>query len=105
MVAGTFARSIQSVSLDSLLDFSTSIQEYAQASFDLYPNPLVDVLTINYPEKLQGANWEILSIDGKRVRQGRLNTSTLALSDLNRGSYLFVVEVDGKREVRTLVKE
>ena len=71
---------------------------------DLYPNPAIDVLNLSYPDDLKGSYWEILAIDGKRIRQGSLNSSSVDVSDLNKGAYLFIVEVDGRREVKRWLK-
>jgi PKD repeat protein len=56
-----------------------------------YPNPVTDFLIVDAPNTTEG-NWTICSIDGKALRSGRLKgKSTIYLSSLPKGSFLFKI--------------
>jgi photosystem II stability/assembly factor-like uncharacterized protein len=105
LVAGTFSRSIQSLSLDSLLDISTGIFENQLTSFKLFPNPTVDELTIDYPSSIQNSNWEIRNINGEIVKQGNLNSRKIDVNNLSSGLYFFMLNVNQKIEVKKWIKK
>jgi photosystem II stability/assembly factor-like uncharacterized protein len=105
LVAGTFARSIQSMNLDSLLDFSTSVVENSALVFGLYPNPVVDALSISTSAENFGKNWQVLDLNGKVLRKGSLNDNRIPLSDLSTGVYFFALESAEGWDVKKFLKE
>lgn len=67
----------------------------SSVSFDLFPNPAVDQVTIVTPSP--GFAWEILSMDGRLVEQGKSPTSNeviLDLTDLRMSGALIVRVTD-----------
>ncbi len=105
LVAGTFARSIQSVNLDSLLDFSTSLDENSALLFALYPNPVVNELNISVSPDHYGKNWQILDLNGRVIRKGNLNERRIPLSKLSTGVYFFALESARGWDVKKFLKE
>lgn len=54
----------------------------------VYPNPSKGAFSINAPVAVQ---WELISIDGKRLLQGNSNAQTIVLSDYAEGVYLLKI--------------
>jgi len=54
----------------------------------VYPNPSRGVLNIKAPVAVQ---WELVSIDGRRLLQGKGKTKTIVLSDYAEGVYLLKI--------------
>jgi hypothetical protein len=73
---------------------ATSIKGTAIAQQVLvYPNPSRGILSIKAPVAVQ---WELISIDGKRLRQGDGKEETIVLSDYAEGVYLLkITDKDG----------
>jgi len=82
------------------------INQNVNATFNTYPNPFTDVLTIS----AEGANirsFEIFSVDGKKVMQGAVNgnVETVNTSTLNKGIYMLgLIDSNGARTVKKVVK-
>jgi photosystem II stability/assembly factor-like uncharacterized protein len=104
LVAGTFARSMQSVSLDSLLDFSTSVKELAAFHFSLYPNPVVSELRIDLPSNADQMQWKIMDLNGKIIKQGNTGERVISVDALPSGVYFLSLENERGRKVRKWVK-
>ena len=68
----------------------------------VYPNPATDVLNIKMDEEIESV--VITSVDGKVVSKG--NSSTLSVSDLNSGVYVYeVTSVTGKVSKGNFIKQ
>ena len=104
LVAGTFSRSIQSISLDSLFDFSTSIKEQEAFVFSLYPNPVVDELTINMVDGDALSKWQILDGQGRMIKAGTLQEKAISVSELPTGVYFLRIENDKGSSIRKWIK-
>lgn len=104
LVAGTFARSLQTLSLDSLFDFTSSVKENSISSFNLFPNPAINELRIDHPENLLGVEWEIRNVNGKLVSLGRLDATPIAVEGLSSGIYFFVLKMQDGIEVKKWIK-
>jgi len=82
------------------------INDNSSATFNTYPNPFTDVLTIS-AEGTSIRNFEIFSVDGKKVMQGSVNgnVETVNTSTLNKGVYMLgLIDNNGARIVRKVVK-
>ena len=92
LVAGTFARSMHSISLDSLLDFSSSVAELQKLELKVYPNPATDRLMLSMDHEGRDWQYQIFSLDGKEVRSARLEqTLEVDVDDLSDGNYILRV--------------
>ncbi len=89
-------------------DQLVSLREEASAfTFDVYPNPVSDQLTIALPQPGPAEITIYNSIGEKVLVRSKKAHSTLALdvSALTNGFYLLEVQQSDKREVRRVVKE
>ena len=91
LVAGTFARSIQSLSLDSLLDIAVGIEEIESAiQFSIYPNPASEFIRIKSSSRSTDFNWQIVNMNGQVMKKGYGINNSIIVSDLSPGNYVFV---------------
>ena len=82
------------------------INDHSSVTFNTYPNPFTDVLTIS-AEGTSIRSFEIFSVDGKKVMQGAINgnVETVNTSTLNKGIYMLgLVDNNGARTVKKIVK-
>ena len=65
----------------------TGIQElYADKTLSLSPNPVKDVLYLDFPPEEAGY-YRIVNITGAEVRSGIINTNSISVTDLPDGLY------------------
>lgn len=77
-------------------DLLVSVNELSKDEFSIYPNPANDLIRIEGLS--QSANFRIISVDGKVVKEGRVDTSkTINIRDLRNGLYLMEIYNGDKR--------
>jgi photosystem II stability/assembly factor-like uncharacterized protein len=108
LVAGTFARSIQTFPVDSLVilpEIGTPIgvQEQAQnRAIQIFPSPVEDFL--NFSRTIDG-RVDVFNIAGQRVISREMkSTQGMAVNELNPGQYVIVIEIDGQKSVQRFMK-
>ncbi|UPQ80523.1 CotH kinase family protein [Flavobacterium azooxidireducens] len=71
--------------------------------FNIYPNPVSEELYIvhGYNE----VDYKLFSVDGKLVQNGLLQGLKINVSNLQSGLYILQLEVDGKKEIKKIVKK
>ncbi len=106
LIAGTYARSIQSIDVSNLA-LTTSIKNEGIAnnsSIVIYPNPTSNALTI----KTMGSTMEAVTIidaQGKEVMRPDINfNTTIDVSSLASGLYFVKATINGKTELQRFVK-
>ncbi len=98
LVAATFARSMQSYNIESLLAEPSSTQNEEQIELMLYPNPVSTVLNIS---GVGDANVQVIDQMGREVLKGNLQNGQINLSTVNNGIYWVTIRND---EIRTTKK-
>jgi len=94
LVAGTFSRSIQSISLDSLLEFTTGIDELeSKISFSVYPNPARETITVKSSGNATNIRWQIVDLNGRIIKKGMGLEQPITVDKLAPGTYIFIPEV------------
>lgn len=71
--------------------------------FNIYPNPVSEELYI-----VHGYNevaYKLFSVDGKLIQNGLLQGLKINVSNLQSGLYILQLEVDGKNEIKKIVKK
>jgi hypothetical protein len=93
LVAGTFSRSIQSISIDSMLDITTGIKalEY-ETQYVVFPNPARGFLNIKSSSNSTNINWQIADLNGRIVKTGLGLNQPIDIQHLTSGSYIFIPE-------------
>jgi hypothetical protein len=71
--------------------------------FNIYPNPVSEELYIVHG--YNKVNYNLFSVDGKLIQNGLLNGLKINMSNLQSGLYILQLEVDGKKEIKKIVKK
>jgi len=77
-------------------------------SYDVYPNPFNNTLTIKSNNKLDKATLRIVNVAGKMVYQSNIlkgNETNIDVSELSKGIYIIELINNGAVERRKLIKE
>ena len=83
----------------------SDVEEPKVHNFDIYPNPTSEVLQIEYSRNLANGSWIIFNLVGSRLMSGSLDASAqISITDLEKGNYLFSVEVNGFRTTKKFIK-
>ena len=72
-------------------EFSTALRSANNAAgIQLFPNPVTDVASVNFPAAVDGFNWTVFSTDGRMHTTGRSSSgnAVLPLNALQQGTYL-----------------
>lgn len=98
LIAGTFARSIQTLSISNLIT-GTSVEADIPIQIQLWPNPTTNFLTLQLPK---AADVVIYDLNGRAVLQFRANAgaSTSDITQLSSGTYILTARDD--RNSRTI---
>ena len=88
---------------DFYVDAVTSVQEIENSSFVVSPNPVADILQVNTERGIPFQYYKIIDISGKVLMQSDF-TQNVNVSQLEQGTYLLVLECDGKSYIGRFVK-
>lgn len=82
------------------------VGEHDAISFDVYPNPSVDVVNVILPDGSAGATADLFTTDGRLVRTERLTSAQqrLDVSDLAAGDYVLRVRTGSGMGIRSITK-
>lgn len=105
LVAGTFARSIMTIALESIVSKypeASTVKLTRDVAFAVYPNPASDYITFEYPDKLQNAHVYITDVKGSVLLSRPVFNSgeKVNLDNFLKGIY-FVSIADGKNILAT----
>jgi len=92
LVAGTFARSIQSLSIDTLLDGTVGLAESVSRQLQISPNPATNFIQITGDKVNASANWEIFTLSGQVALKGKGIEKAISIEGLKPGTYLLRTE-------------
>ncbi|MFN8143833.1 MAG: T9SS type A sorting domain-containing protein [Bacteroidia bacterium] len=82
--------------------FVTGIEEIKHQDISIYPNPVLDKLTVSALEKIQG-QLRIFDLSGKLIAEDNFsgNEKTLFMDDLKPGTYVICLETKGDMVFRS----
>jgi hypothetical protein len=85
----------------------TAIQEVEIMNLDVYPNPVVDKLTVTVSDNLAESTLKIYSANGTLISEKNITNvkTTVDFSKLNAGVYLIKVEGKNGSAVKQVVKK
>lgn len=84
-------------------DSTLSVDTIENLSFNIYPNPVSSILTID--SKLPITKIEVFSILGQRVKQVNSDFNSVSTENLSRGVYLVHIYSEMGNTIRKLIKE
>ncbi|MFT3794522.1 putative Ig domain-containing protein [Flavobacterium sp.] len=93
-----------SVTFDVLItvEQGLGLAEHTAAAFAIFPNPFVDVVYVKSSESQ--LEYALFAIDGKLIRQAKINESRIDLGDLPNGMYLLKLSSDNRTETKKIIK-
>jgi len=106
LVAGTFARSLMTMELESIVKKYVPIVggiNFKKIDASVYPNPATDFVNIKFEETIDNANLIINDIQGRILFTERLintNSITVNIADFKEGLYFILVNKNGKAIVK-----
>ena len=83
---------------------SLAIEENDKQLFAVFPNPVSDVLSVVGLYSSGKVNFRLFAIDGKQIKTGSIENSTLDVKDLSSGLYILELNSDGKTEIKKISK-
>jgi len=84
-----------------ITELLTNTKTIERIDFEIYPNPVIDVLKIKMeevPEKI-----EIYNINGQLIKSAEI-TKSIDIEDIPKGIYLVKIFMEGKIGIKELVK-
>ncbi len=73
--------------------------------FSVYPNPASEVVNVVGINQIGVVNYKIFAIDGKQIKEGKVENSQIDLTSLSNGLYLLQLETEGKIEIKKISKK
>jgi len=68
---------------------STSVKESEGGQIQIFPNPTSQTIQINGIDRLLNkASYKLINLNGKTIKQGKLNSETIDVSELPKGIYM-----------------
>ena len=94
--------------LQTLPSHLVSIRDFVSSKFNVFPNPVTDVVTITNSESIGIEQIEIFDISGKTIKSLNLNNENeaqLNLGDFASGMYLLHIKTNEGTAVKKVVKK
>ena len=79
------------------------VTENSALKYKIYPNPFLDV--INLSGINDAATYSIYTIEGKLIKNQRVQNSQIDLGEMSKGVYLLQLLSDGKKETHRIIKQ
>lgn len=76
----------------NIIPATTGIQEQAQTTWTLYPNPAMNELKIKADYSLQGNIYRVLDVTGRVIASGKISTNSIDVSQFDKGMYIMQIE-------------
>jgi hypothetical protein len=95
----------------TVVDISLSVNDYnvSESSIQLYPNPVLNMLTIKNINNLELENAQITDITGKVITSFNLKnmglTKEISLEDLSSGLYFFKINGQNSSVTKRVIKQ
>lgn len=86
-----------------ILNTPVDIEDVDESVLSIFPNPVKDVLTINYNKTI--SQIDVYDVNGKLVKTFTTVGSSINVSDLSNGVYLLNMQTEEGLVVRKIVKE
>jgi uncharacterized protein (TIGR02145 family) len=88
-----------------LNDNLVGIDETDLEQIQIYPNPVISILTVKMPQNSIASSYQIYDLSGKQLKQGQieLNLTTIDISELENGIY--IIKFEDFPEIHRIVKQ
>ena len=78
-----------------------SVEKVFKNTLQVFPNPTSDF--INIPSEYLNNEFKMYSILGKIVKEGKISSTQIKISDLSSGNYVLKITSDGKTESKKIL--
>ncbi len=80
------------------LDFNKTnwIKRMVKLDISVSPNPVKDIMTINGSQDFSGSVFQVISMDGKLICKGKIDSNQINLSPLKTGNYILKIQNKGQ---------
>jgi len=92
----------QHITID--LNTTKSIKRSPNTGIKVFPNPATDFINIEGAFNFIGRKYRIISVDGRIVGEGKLETKTVDINALHPGTYILSIQDEGRNYVARFVK-
>ena len=93
--------------IDNPIDCTASTQAFDESSINIFPNPTSDYVSVQQKELdvVQIRTVQILDISGKWIKSINSDFEHISVTDLSKGTYLFVIQTDQGNKTEKVVVE
>ena len=82
---------------------TTGVPQFGTDGFRIYPNPASDLLHIDYPQDFEGANYEIMNLNGQKIAKGILREKSISLNSKHFKAGKYILVLRGKSGTKTFI--
>ena len=86
-------------------DGATRLRDFAGASFNVFPNPVKDVVNLQLPSMKRVVITDVLGRTIKNITFNAVNSKALSVADLKAGFYFITIETSGGNYTSKFLKE
>jgi uncharacterized repeat protein (TIGR02543 family) len=84
---------------------SLAVEQNNVQLFTIYPNPASEIVNVVGVNQVGTVNYKIFAIDGKQIKEGKVENSQIDISEMSKGLYLLLLETEGKIEIKKISKK
>ncbi|RXR21195.1 T9SS type A sorting domain-containing protein [Flavobacterium amnicola] len=89
-----------------VISSSLSVEDFNKSNLLLYPNPVLDYISIQNPDNISITNYSVLDINGRILHTNTLsNDSLINLSSLTKGIYIIQLETEKGVLTKKIIKK
>jgi len=89
------------------LDFNktNALKVYSNSTLKIYPNPVTDIIHIQGNKDFTSSSFQIISMEGKAVMQGKLAGNDLNVDTLKTGNYIIRISSNHQTYLSRFIKQ
>jgi hypothetical protein len=85
------------------LQLPLQVTEDSKSKYKIFPNPFSDVINITGIK--DAATYSIYTMEGKLIKNHRLQNAQIDLGELSKGVYFLQLLSNGKKETHRIIKQ
>lgn len=85
---------------------TTPIADLNKGEFNVYPNPVSDILSVKYPDHYSLITFELYDLQGRKLMSTEIKSNEpISLKGIHKGMYIYYLITDGQKHKGKLIKE
>lgn len=97
-------RPVEDTTVVVIVDMESSVNDFNQVSFTMFPNPVVNDLNFTFENVPFQVTFQVYDMGGRMVKQGQMFNNTMSVSDLKTGMYIMSLNIDGETVTKQFLK-